>query len=175
MTESRLEKFRQLVFASEPLQDELRDLTDRKDFVTRLTDLGAAHGHHFTAADVDEAMRITPAPGFDDHITPTSETFRDWMPIGFHWFEMDPPVVEWCYMGSDRFTDSFFEDTVRRRMRAPFSRLFRRRTPLSTSDTDRICGRSMHAKFDHRANGFYFSHVAMRLHSGRTNAGRAVL
>ena len=131
MTESRLEEFRQLVFATEPLQEELRDLTDRKNFVTRLTDLGAAHGYHFTAADVDEAMRrISAAPGCDDHITPTSETFHDWMPIAFHWFETDHPVVEWCYMGSDRFTDSFFEDTVRRRMRVPFSRLVRHRTSI---------------------------------------------
>jgi hypothetical protein len=39
--------------------------------------------------------------------------------------------VEWCYMGSRRFTDPFFETTMHFEVQTPFNSLFRFRTPLA--------------------------------------------
>jgi hypothetical protein len=57
MSENKFEEFRQLVLLEESLQKELRGLTDRKEFVNRMVELGAAHGYQFTAQDVEEALR----------------------------------------------------------------------------------------------------------------------
>ena len=40
------------------------------------------------------------------------------------------PEVEWCYTGEERFIDPFFEQTLERAVRRPFSLLFRPRTPI---------------------------------------------
>lgn len=40
------------------------------------------------------------------------------------------PEVEWCYTGEEPFTDPFFEQTLDRAVRRPFSLLFRPRTPI---------------------------------------------
>ncbi|HUR98109.1 MAG TPA: hypothetical protein VMZ26_08610 [Pyrinomonadaceae bacterium] len=58
-----------------------------------------------------------------------SEQFRDWVPTRVSWKD-STPSVEWCYMGNERFTDPFFEDTIRRLMRVPFNLLFRRETSI---------------------------------------------
>lgn len=60
----------------------------------------------------------------------TPERSRDWVPIRF--FDAEPePLVEWCYMGDERFTQPFFDDTITRRMQLPFNTVFRHRTPIS--------------------------------------------
>ena len=59
----------------------------------------------------------------------TPHNFRDWVPA-FLSGAKSAPVVEWCYLGPDRFTHPFFEDTIRRRMRLPFNSLFRRQTSI---------------------------------------------
>lgn len=41
-------------------------------------------------------------------------------------------VVEWCYLGSAKFTDPFFEQTIQRCMFRPFNQLFARRTSIET-------------------------------------------
>ena len=56
-------------------------------------------------------------------------TFRDWVPIRFY-RRGSEPYVDWCYMGSDRFTNPFFADTIRQRMRQPFNVLFRHQTRI---------------------------------------------
>lgn len=40
-------------------------------------------------------------------------------------------VVDWCYIGKARFCEPFFEDTIRKQMREPFSQLFSWRTPFA--------------------------------------------
>ena len=40
--------------------------------------------------------------------------------------------VEWCYMGSHRFTDPFFETTMHFEVNTPFNSVFRFRTPFET-------------------------------------------
>src|SRR5690242_2119180 len=52
-----------------------------------------------------------------------------WVPITVEWPD-GKPVVEWCHLGARRFTEPFFEDTIREALRRPFNRLFHRRTPI---------------------------------------------
>jgi hypothetical protein len=53
---------------------------------------------------------------------------RGWTPIDLYG-EGDAMTVDWCDLGDARFTDPFFDDTVRRALRLPFNLLFRHRTP----------------------------------------------
>lgn len=57
------------------------------------------------------------------------ENFANWAPIRFYWRE-DGPFVDWCYLGGDRFTRSFFENTISKRIADPFNLLFRHQTPI---------------------------------------------
>lgn len=62
-------------------------------------------------------------------IVPDIETFREWVPIRVY-REGEEFFVDWCHMGTERFTRPFFEDSVNARLRRPFSLLFRRQTPI---------------------------------------------
>lgn len=39
-------------------------------------------------------------------------------------------MVDWCYLGGVRFNEPFFQDSIVRALRRPFSAAFLRRTPL---------------------------------------------
>ncbi|MFL6211264.1 MAG: sulfotransferase family protein [Pyrinomonadaceae bacterium] len=57
--------------------------------------------------------------------------FQGWMPIRLHW-QAAQPVLDWCFVGDERFTEPFFDQTVQRLLRHPFNQLFRQQTPLET-------------------------------------------
>jgi hypothetical protein len=50
--------FREKVFADEDLQERLRGVADRAQFVAAVIRAGAESGCHFSAADVLSAMRL---------------------------------------------------------------------------------------------------------------------
>jgi hypothetical protein len=52
-----------------------------------------------------------------------------WTPARVVWHGSGPEV-EWCYTAGEPFTDPFFEQTLGRCVRRPFSLLFRPRTPI---------------------------------------------
>lgn len=52
-----------------------------------------------------------------------------WMPIRLHW-QQGAPRMNWCYFGKERFVESFFEDSVAKRLRLPFNALFQYETSL---------------------------------------------
>jgi hypothetical protein len=52
-----------------------------------------------------------------------------WMPIRLYW-QQSSPLVDWCYMGTRRFTEPFFEQTIDECLRRPFNLLFRHQTPI---------------------------------------------
>lgn len=58
---------------------------------------------------------------------------EDWIPCRVVW-EHHRPFVDWCYLGGVRFDEPFFEDTIQRAQRRPFSSAFLRRTPIQASD-----------------------------------------
>ncbi|MDQ3797870.1 MAG: sulfotransferase family protein [Acidobacteriota bacterium] len=57
------------------------------------------------------------------------EALRNWMPVRVYWQE-NCAFVDWCYMGETRFTEPFFDQTIERCFREPFSLLFRHQTPI---------------------------------------------
>ncbi len=52
-----------------------------------------------------------------------------WLPIRVDW-NATAPLVDWCHVGARRFNEPFFEQTIERCLREPFSLLFRHQTPL---------------------------------------------
>ncbi|HKP68865.1 MAG TPA: sulfotransferase [Pyrinomonadaceae bacterium] len=64
-------------------------------------------------------------------MTGSIDDFREWVPVRI--FRKDAQYfVEWCHLGEQRFDEAYFGDTIRRRMRIPFNRLFRRNTPVAS-------------------------------------------
>ena len=55
----------------------------------------------------------------------------EWTPARIHW-ERGYPLVNWCYLGHERFVESFFEQTIEKRLRTPFNLLFQHETILDT-------------------------------------------
>ncbi len=51
-----------------------------------------------------------------------------WVPIRFY-FRRQRAMVDWCLLEDIRFTEPFFEETIRRAMQRPFHVLFRHQTP----------------------------------------------
>jgi hypothetical protein len=52
-----------------------------------------------------------------------------WIPARLFWSE-GQPLVEWCYLGRETFSDSFFDQTIGECLRHPFNLLFSHRTPM---------------------------------------------
>jgi len=60
----------------------------------------------------------------------TDATLLDgWIPWRVSW-RQGQAFVDWCYLGRDRFKDSFFDQTIGECMRLPFNLLFGRQTPF---------------------------------------------
>ncbi|MEP7336642.1 MAG: sulfotransferase family protein [Acidobacteriota bacterium] len=54
-----------------------------------------------------------------------------WVPIDVYRSAIAPQLmVDWCYLGAERFTDSFFQQTIEWRLQHPFHLLFRHQTPI---------------------------------------------
>ena len=53
-----------------------------------------------------------------------------WTPIRVYWQD-DEPMVDWCLLGDERFSDPFFDQTIDRCLRSPFRMLFRHQTPVA--------------------------------------------
>lgn len=57
------------------------------------------------------------------------ENFRDWSPLRI--YENDGRFfVDWVFLGRQRFTQPFFEDTMQLLLREPFNLAFRHQTPI---------------------------------------------
>jgi hypothetical protein len=61
---------------------------------------------------------MTPLPDLDG-----------WIPIRLYW-DQGRPLVDWCYLGTRRFREPFFNQTVEACLRQPFNLLFRRQTAV---------------------------------------------
>lgn len=56
---------------------------------------------------------------------------HDWMPARIFWQD-ERVLVDWFYLGKARFVEPFFEDTLKKSLRRPFSALFQHTTPIAT-------------------------------------------
>jgi len=63
-----------------------------------------------------------------DRLTDVSQ-LEGWVPARFFWRE-GKPIVDWCYLGAQRFDAAFFEQTIGKCMARPFNLLFRHQTPI---------------------------------------------
>lgn len=70
---------------------------------------------------------------------PAKEKFQNWSPIRVY-FREQRLFVDWCYMGTERFTEPFFDNTVGQQLRVPFNLLFRHQTPVEF--LGEFCGQS---------------------------------
>jgi hypothetical protein len=61
----------------------------------------------------------------------TSLDLAGWLPIRLYW-QQKQPCLDWCYLGTRRLAEPFFEQTIDACMRHPFNVLFRHQTPLET-------------------------------------------
>ena len=52
-----------------------------------------------------------------------------WVPIRIYWNQRTP-AVDWCWVGTRRFTEPFFDHTIDASLRLPFSMLFRPQTSI---------------------------------------------
>jgi hypothetical protein len=58
MSRQLFDAFRDLVLSDRKLQEELRHITDRSQFIERVVSLSRERGIDLDASDVDEALRI---------------------------------------------------------------------------------------------------------------------
>jgi hypothetical protein len=59
VSETGFAAFRENVFADRDLQDRLRQVTHRQEFISLVVRLGEENGFHFTAAEVSHAMQLS--------------------------------------------------------------------------------------------------------------------
>jgi hypothetical protein len=59
------------------------------------------------------------------------QLLQGWIPIRIYW-QGPQAMVDWCYLGTQRFSESFFEHTVQKCLWQPFNLLFRHQTPIET-------------------------------------------
>jgi len=55
---------------------------------------------------------------------------KGWVPIRFTQ-QAGEVFVDWCWLGDERFTDPFFDNTIEMAQRLPFNRLFTHRAPIA--------------------------------------------
>ena len=63
-----------------------------------------------------------------DRLTDVTQ-LEGWVPARFLWRE-GKPIVDWCYLGRQRFEAAFFEHTIGKCMARPFNLLFRQQTSI---------------------------------------------
>jgi hypothetical protein len=78
-----------------------------------------------------------------------------WTPVRLRWQDAQP-VLDWCFVGAERFTEPFFDQTVQRLLRHPFNQLFRRQTPLAALA-------ELHAHAPGLAPTGFIFHMSLRL------------
>jgi len=55
---------------------------------------------------------------------------QGWMPIRVYWRE-DQPWLDWVHLGTQRFVEPFFDQTVRQCLNEPFNLVFQHQTPIA--------------------------------------------
>ena len=55
--------------------------------------------------------------------------FQGWIPIRLYWNE-NQPLIDWCWVGTRRYTEPFFDHTIDACLRLPFATLCRPQTPV---------------------------------------------
>jgi hypothetical protein len=119
-----VEEFRNAVLKDHVLQQRLHATDDRGEFLDIAAELACELGLDVDARDLEIGRSIPTVQA-----TLAANRSACWFPIGLS-IEAGGPVADWVYFGSRRFTEPFFENTVRAALRNPFTRAFRHQAPL---------------------------------------------
>ena len=118
------EEFRRAVLNDDMLQQRLHAADDRSEFLKLAAGLA-----HEAGLDVDERDLETGSCNPTGEVSIGAKRGAGWFPVDLR-IQSGGPVAEWVYFGSRRFTEPFFENTVRAALRNPFARAFRHQAPL---------------------------------------------
>jgi gluconate kinase len=116
-------RFRARVLSDLALREALWAQREDEAFVGLALRLGAEHGFPFEAADVHAAL--AGAGRSVDHGPPSErpDLLDGFVPAAVQRVE-GGPIVSWCRLDAQRFTEPFFEQTLRTAQRLPFNRAF---------------------------------------------------
>jgi len=117
--------FRDRVIQSPKLREELRTIESRHELVSRAVELGGEMGFRFTEADVEARCHTS-------RLEPSTQAPQGWTPVKVS-FRGTQAWAEWIYTGPLRFTEPFFQDSIRVARRNPFIAVFRREMPLEAA------------------------------------------
>ncbi len=115
-----IDDFRALVFSDKALRARLQGFTNRYDFSAAAVALGRERGFDLHDADVEASFRAK---------SQLSGNMAGWVPIRVTADE-PKPVAEWLHAPEWRFTEPFFEDSVRAALRDPLVAFSRCEAPL---------------------------------------------
>ncbi len=63
-----------------------------------------------------------------------AQQLAGWMPIRVKWNGAEP-MIDWCRVDGERFTEPFFDHTIERLLQRPFNLMFRRLTDVAALET----------------------------------------
>ena len=123
-----VDDFRRLLLDKPALGEALRPVPDRRRFAEAAIKLGREAGFDFHEGDVHAgfARPLTDEPG-------PARRLAGWTPTRV-FFRGDRPHAEWIDSGAERFTEPFFEDSIRVFLRSPFTAFLRREAPLPAEE-----------------------------------------
>ena len=128
-----LGRLRALAVADDALARRLHARADVRDFAALAVSEAAARGIAVAAERLAAAAAPDPLGIAAFAATPASGTAwpgADWLPVQV--VDLGGQVfVDWLYFGARPLREPFFEDSVRRALRAPFNRAFRYRLALA--------------------------------------------
>ena len=137
--------FASLVLSEPELRERLLPIADRTEFIQTALRLGQERGFDLMRPDVESALHVNIANGKAIRRVPRAQGGRSklgWTPIEIHWRDQGC-FVEWIYTEGRRFTEPFFEQTVRACLQNPFTVAFRQESRLDGADEAEFTAHSM--------------------------------
>jgi hypothetical protein len=113
-----IDRFRKMAAGRE----DLLAIRDRRDLLAAAVKDAAALGFSFHEADLEAASALPSKEAPDD--------LTGWIPVSLEFGDGAAPLAEWLYAPGERFTEPFFEDSVRGFRRTPLTVLTRCKAPL---------------------------------------------
>ncbi|HEX3682301.1 MAG TPA: aspartyl/asparaginyl beta-hydroxylase domain-containing protein [Bryobacteraceae bacterium] len=137
--------FAALVRHDSELRETLRSISDPSEFLETTVRLGCERGFDLIQADVEAALHVNVENGAPVRRMPRCEPGHSklgWTPIEIHCRQAGN-YVEWVHMGTRRFTEPFFEQTIRACLENPFTTAFRQQSRLEGMDEAEFAAHSI--------------------------------
>lgn len=119
------EYFHERVLRDSSLAEQLQAAADIETLRQSAVAIGQNLGFDFIAGEVGSATAFGEERDSD---------LRGWVPASVL-IRDNQPVAEWIYFGRRRFTEPFFDESVRNRLQNPFAKSFRFESPLREPET----------------------------------------